>query len=110
MDFNIDHDRFVAKNKSLARGDELDRKDSLLAQKGYDHLARDREATCFNCKKKSKCGEFRAKRGGGSTGVVSFGGDEKFGCDKFEAAPAREARGMTPHQIKALLKNVKKGY
>jgi hypothetical protein len=110
VNFNPDHDRFVAKNKSLAQSETLDRKDESLAKKGFDHLARNQEASCFNCKKRSKCPEFRAKRSGGSSGVVSFGGDEKFACDKFEAAPAREARGMTPQQIKALMKNVKKGY
>jgi hypothetical protein len=110
MNFNLDHERFVAKNKSLAQSETIDRKDAVLAKKGYDHLARNKEASCFNCKKRSKCGEYRSKRSGGSTGVVSFGGDEKFGCEKFEAAPERESRGMTPAQIKALMNNVKKGY
>jgi hypothetical protein len=107
--WNIDHDRFVAKNKSLARGWEVDSKDRKMEGKGYSYLARRQDASCFHCKHKSKCIEFRTKRTGGSKGAVSFGGDESFFCNRFESAPF-ERKGMSPRQIKALMKNVKRGF
>jgi hypothetical protein len=58
---------------------------------------------------KQGCSEFKAQRSGRATGVVSFGGDEKFVCDRHVPAPA-QARSMSDKQIKALLKNIKKGY
>lgn len=105
----IDHDRFVMKNRLLASADEMGRRDAALEKKGFARVDRQKEASCYNCKSKKKCAEFRTKRTGGTTGAVSFGGDERMVCDKFEPAPA-ENRGMSKTQIKSLLKNVKKGY
>ena len=78
-------------------------------KKGYSHLKSNKEGSCFNCKQKQNCSEFRAKRSGGASGVVSFGGDENFICSKYTPAQA-QAKGMSDKQIKSLLKNVKKGY
>jgi hypothetical protein len=107
--WSIDHDRFVNKNRSMARGFEVETRDSKMEGKGYSFLKRRQEASCFQCKRKSKCIEFRSRRTGGSKGVVSFGGDETFICDRFEPAPAQQ-RGMSDKQIKALMKNVKRGF
>lgn len=109
MNFDYDHERFVAKNKSLASAEEIRKKDTQLEKKGFSHLKRNEEGSCFNCKMKQGCSEFRAKRSGGSSGVVSFGGDEHFMCERFIPAPSQE-KSMSNKQIKSLLKNVKKGY
>lgn len=109
MSFDYDHERFVAKNRSLASAEEMNKKDKSLEKKGFSHLKRDEEGSCFNCKMKSSCTEFRAKKSGGSSGVVSFGGDEKFFCSRYIAAPSSE-KSMSDKQIKSLLKNIKKGH
>jgi hypothetical protein len=109
MNFNTDHERFVNKNKSIARAHEFDRRDVKMEQKGFSHIERQKEPSCFDCKHKGKCIEFRSKRSGGSTGAVSFGGGETMICDRFTPVPS-ESRSMSAQQVKALLKNVKKGY
>jgi hypothetical protein len=105
---SIDHDRFVEKNRSIARSQEIEVKDEALAKKGYSFLERQREASCYTCKSKRKCPEFRSKQTGGTTGVVSFGGDEKFICSRYMPAEV-ESRSMSTKQIKSLLKNAKRG-
>jgi hypothetical protein len=104
----IDHEQMVEKNRSIARLYETEARDKALEKKGYDIHQRQEEASCFNCKMKNKCAQFRAKRTGGTAGVVSFGGDEKFICDKYIPMPS-SSQTMSDKQIKALLKNVKKG-
>ena len=108
MNRSIDHERFVEKNRSIANSQELDYKDKSLEKKGYSYLQRQQEASCFNCKMKQKCPEFRSKKTGGSTGVVSFGGGESFVCGRFTPAVI-ESRSMSGKQIKSLLKNAKRG-
>ena len=105
---SIDHDRFVEKNRSIARSQEIETKDEALARKGYHFLERQREASCYTCKMKRKCPEFRSKQTGGTTGVVSFGGDEKFICSRYTPAVV-ENRSLSNKQIKSLLKNAKRG-
>jgi hypothetical protein len=107
--FAIDHDRFVMKNKMLANAYEVDRKDKTMEEKGFSHLKRQQEASCFNCKMKPKCQEFRTKRSGTTSGAASFGGDEKLICSRYTPAPA-ESRSMSDKQIKSLLKNIKRMY
>jgi hypothetical protein len=108
MNRSIDHDRFVEKNRSIAKSQELESKDAALAKKGYTFLERQREASCYTCKTKRKCPEFRSKQTGGTSGVVSFGGDEKFICNRYTPAEV-ENRSMSSKQIKSLLKNAKRG-
>jgi len=109
MSFDYDHERFAAKNKSLAAAEEMNKRDSQLEKKGFSRLKRDQEGTCFNCKMKQGCSEFRAKKSGGSAGVVSFGGDETFLCSRYIPAPSSD-KSMSDKQIKSLLKNIKKGH
>lgn len=107
MAFSRDHDYYLAKNRSLAAAQDLERKDKVLEKKGQSSL--EREASCFNCKLKSKCPEFRGKRSGTTSGVVSFGGgNANMICSKYQPAP-NERRGMSDNQIKSLMKNFKKG-
>jgi len=109
MGFDDDHERFVAKNRSLAQAEELDRRDEALEKKGYSYLRGREESSCFNCKMRQTCREFSARRSGGTSGVVSFGGDERLICDKY--VPAEKAqKAMSDKQVKSLLKNIKKGY
>lgn len=109
MNFDYDHDRFVAKNRMLAGADEIDRRDKKLESKGFSRLKREQEASCFNCKFKGKCADFRAKRSGGTKGAVSFGGDNDgtMLCDRYEPAPVK-SRNMSDRQIKSLMKNFKR--
>ncbi|MFP4163751.1 MAG: hypothetical protein ACLFQB_05255 [Chitinispirillaceae bacterium] len=109
MSYNGDHDRFVAKNRSLASAEEIGRKDEAMEKKGYSYLKRQKESSCFNCKMKQTCREFRARRSAGAKGVVSFGGEEKMICDKYIPAQT-EKKTFTNKQVKSLLKNIKKGY
>jgi hypothetical protein len=109
MGFSYDHEKFVAKNKSLASAERVQQKNNELENKGFINSKRDQEASCFNCKMRHTCPTFKGKRSGGSTGVVSFGGDQKFICERYTPAPIQE-KNMSNRQIKSLLKNVKKGY
>ncbi len=108
MNYDHDHDRYVSKNRSMASGYYVDKHDREMERKGFSHQQRQEDASCFNCKFKSKCSEFRAKRTGGSTGAASFGGDEKFICKRYEPAPTKK-QSMSDRQIKSLLKNTKRG-
>jgi hypothetical protein len=109
MNFDYDHERFVAKNKSLASAEEINKKDAHLEKKGFSHLKRNQEGSCFNCKMKQGCSEFKSKKSGGSSGVVSFGGDEQFVCSRYIPAASSD-KSMSSKQIKSLLKNVKNGH
>jgi hypothetical protein len=107
--FAVDHDRFVMKNRAMATAYEMERKDRSMEEKGFSHIQRQKEPSCFNCKLKPKCIEFRSRRSGSTSGVVSYGGDEKIVCKKYVPAPA-ENRAMSDKQIKSLLKNIKRMY
>ncbi|MBN1306900.1 MAG: hypothetical protein JXA18_03220 [Chitinispirillaceae bacterium] len=109
MGFSYDHDKFVAKNRALASAERIKQRDEALERKEFSHLKREREASCFNCKMRQTCSLFKGKRSGGASGVVSFGGEQTFICDRYTPAPVQE-KNMSKKQIKSLLKNIKKGY
>lgn len=108
MNYDHNHDRFVNKNRSLATAYSIDSHDRSMEKKGFSRHDRQEDASCFNCKLKTKCAEFNTKRSGGSQGAVSFGGDEQFICKRYIPAPA-QSKTMSDRQIKSLLKNAKKG-
>lgn len=108
INYEYDHDRYVRKNRMIASGYNVDKHDSDMEKKGFSRYDRQKDASCFNCKLKKKCAEFRKKRSGGSMGVVSFDGKEKFICDRYTPEPAGK-KAMSDKQIKSLLKNIKKG-
>jgi hypothetical protein len=108
MNRNIDHDRFVATNRAFALAEDVKRRDEEYGKKEGLPINQPRKS-CFTCKMKQACSEFKARRSGRSTGVVSFGGDESFVCKKYTPAPAR-SRSMSDKQIKTLLKNIRMGY
>jgi len=105
--FNRDHEHYVLKNRMLAAAVEASHRDrqSDTTVKGPP---RERPKSCFNCKQKRTCSQFRAKRTGGATGVVSFGGtDEAWACDRYEPAPEQN-RSMNPQQVKALMRSFRR--
>jgi hypothetical protein len=104
----VDHDQIVEKNRATAHSYETDERDKALEKKGYDLQQRQQEASCFNCKMKQSCNQFRAKRTGGTAGVVSFGGDQKFICSRYMPNPS-PAKTMSDKQVKSLLKIAKRG-
>ena len=108
MNRNIDHDRFVAKNRAFALAEDVKRRDEEYVKKEGAAGAQQR-GSCFSCKMKQGCSEFKARRSGRSTGVVSFGGDESFVCERYTPGAAQR-RSMSDKQIKALLKNISKGF
>ena len=108
INYEYDHDRYVRKNRMIASGYNVDKHDRDMEKKGFSRYERQKDASCFNCKLKKKCAEFRKKRSGGSMGVVSFDGKEKFICDRYTPEPAGK-KAMSDKQIKSLLKNIKKG-
>lgn len=108
VNYEYDHDRYVKKNRMIASGYNIDKRDRDMEKKGFSRQDRQEDASCFNCKLKKKCAEFRKKRGGGSVGAVSFSGNEEFICDRYIPAPA-DKKTMSDKQIKSLLKNFKKG-
>ena len=104
----VDHEQIVEKNRAIAHSYETDARDKALEGKGYHYQQRQQEASCFNCKMKQKCPQFRAKRTGGTSGVVSFGGDQKFICDRYMPNPS-PTQAMSDKQVKSLLKIAKRG-
>jgi hypothetical protein len=104
--FNRDHEHYVLKNRMLAAATEISRRGSKSEKKGG--APAEREKSCFNCKLKKTCTQFRAKRSGGASGVVSFGGfDETMVCERYEPAP-RQNRGMSEKQIKSLMRSFRR--
>ncbi len=109
--FDIDHDRFVRKNRDLASAyskDDKERMSRRTAQTGETA----HKPSCFNCKKRTKCPEFRRNREGSSSGAVSFGGgNDAVICDQYEAEKTQEKpKGMSDKKVKSLLKNMKKKF
>jgi hypothetical protein len=100
--FSRDHEHYVLKNRMLAAAEQQgprDRKGERTAL-----APRERDKTCFNCKLKKTCTQFRGKRSGGATGVVSFGGTDDFlACVRWEQAPVVN-RGMSKQEIKSLMR------
>jgi hypothetical protein len=108
MMYSHDHERYVLKNRMLASAYSGERRGAVVDKKGDTGTARHREASCFSCKSKSKCPDFRAKRTGGTKGVVSFGGTtDGMICNRYEPMPERQ-RSMSDRQIKSLMKNFKR--
>lgn len=108
MNFNYDHERFVSKNRALASGYDVDRKDKKLAEKGFSEQERNEKASCYNCKTQKKCSLFLEKQRGSVSGVISYGGNEIFICDEYTPVPAKGTK-VSDKKIKSLLKNFKKG-
>ena len=105
-----DHDRFLAKNKSLAAGYQLSGIQEKLDEKFGDKLDKGRQASCFNCTKKNRCIEFKSKASGGGAGSVSIGADTTFICTKYVPfVPSKHEKPLTGDQIKKMMKRAQLG-
>ena len=94
---NAEHERFLAKNRSLALATEL--LDNPKQKKEWV-----REKTCFNCTLKKSCTKFR-KSTIAINGVASVGGERTQVCEKHML---EQNNGMNQKQIKNLMKNFKR--
>ena len=107
MHFAYDHDRFVSKNRMLASAEDMLKKRGPTDRPG-DAGARPQEKTCYNCRRRQRCAEFRATRTGTTRGVVSVGGrDHLPACEKYEPETERK-RNLSDREIKSLMKNFKR--
>jgi len=110
MSWNYDHDRYLAKNKAFAAAETSSWKKKGNGRNDANQGAK--KATCFNCKTRQSCSEFRTKRTGGVEGAVSFGGssdDIVFWCSKHQFAEDKNKGGADPKKIKSLMKSFKRG-
>lgn len=104
---NRDHDHYVLKNRMLAAAEDVGRREKQ-GEGAKEAAPREKQKSCFSCKLKKTCTQFRSKRGGGATGVVSFGGnDMAWACDRYELAPD-ERRGMSTTEIRSLMRNFRR--
>ncbi len=107
MSYSNDHDRFVAKNRSLAAAEEMNSRDKTMEKKGLSYQQQ-KESSCFNCKMKRDCSQFKSRSTGRGSGAVSFGGEQNFICDRYTPADNGN-KGISQKKIKSLLKNAKRG-
>lgn len=109
--FENDHDRFIMKNKLMAQGYEMDKVAKTVKDRiGDTETDIPRETTCFTCRKKTKCAEFKKKSTGGSSGAVSIGDETNFLCDRFEPIPInKKDKKVTKKQVNNMLKAALKG-
>ncbi|MEW6042335.1 MAG: hypothetical protein AB1633_12525 [Elusimicrobiota bacterium] len=99
-----DFDRFLSKNMRMARGYDL----TKSQEKASDRDGMEKpflKKSCFNCRLKIKCNDFRTKRTGGIGGSVSIGDDSIFICDKWQAfEPSTKQKTLSDRQVKSMLK------
>lgn len=96
----IDHDRFVGKMNSMARAEEMDKRD----QRKEDLKPKIEEKSCMTCDKKRSCKTLNGKIN--VSGVYSIGGEAKVStCNQWKA---RKDNPNDPKKIKNLLKQFTK--
>jgi hypothetical protein len=105
-----DHERFLRKNRMMAQGFDREEIQKKIHKKLGDNVDPGRKMSCFNCKKKNKCQEFKEKSTGGSSGTVSIGAETTYLCDRYEPIPIhKKEKSLSGKQIKNILKAAKKG-
>ena len=92
---NVDHNRFVMRNKSLALAEEFDRKGKVIGSKGEE------AKTCNNCNRKKHCKKNRVYTGGGS---ISIGEVVTTSCETWME---QKKGAMSDKQKRSLLKQFK---
>jgi hypothetical protein len=108
MDDN-DFERFLAKNASMARGYEIAKGGKKEGEAVEDRKS-GKKKSCFNCRLKSKCNDFRKMRTGGLGGSVSIGDDSMFICDKWQPFDVtKKEKPLSQKQVKNMLKSAMKG-
>jgi len=104
-----DHERFMNKNRKLAQGYETSRLQEKVAETAAPGETT-RPVSCFNCKKKHKCIEFKQKSTGGSNGVVSIDTSTNFLCNNYSPMPPpKHDKGLSGKQVKSIMKAAMKG-
>lgn len=91
---DVDHNRFVQKNKMIA----------LASQpiQAYSDKNEPTQQKCSNCDRRRNCKLQRVKI---SDGVASYGGEE-FKCDSWESLKTTE---LNQKKIKSLMRGFKRG-
>ncbi|MFP4522859.1 MAG: hypothetical protein ACLFQK_12005 [Fibrobacterota bacterium] len=106
-----EHERFLRKNEMLAKDyaiDDLDRKAAANAKKKGLQSDDRKEKSCYTCKRRNRCQEFRMKTTGGSRGSVSIGSETIYFCEKYLPEPPKQ-KEMSENAKKNLLKSALKG-
>ncbi|MFH0919989.1 MAG: hypothetical protein V1913_06465 [Fibrobacterota bacterium] len=105
-----DHERFMSKNRMLAQGYETSKLQDKVNATAGDGRSDMRPTSCFNCKKKNKCLEFKQKSTGGSSGTVSIDTSTVFLCDRYAALPPlKHEKSLSGPQVKSIMKAALKG-
>ena len=104
-----DHDRFEAKNRMLAQSYEILNTEGKVKNRLGDKAATVKAMSCFNCKKKMKCLEFKRKSSGGSEGAISIDSNTQFICDKYDPIPDKDLKTMTKNEVKNTMKAALRG-
>lgn len=108
MDFS--GDRFIEKNLSLGKAYQQDAaKGRTVVRKDLGGAAKEEAQSCWNCKVRNKCDQFRKWRTGGTAGVVSVGQDEQFWCTKWIQDPVGKVNSVSDKDVKSMLKGAMKG-
>lgn len=105
-----EHDRFQAKNKMLAQAYEVGQTEGKVKDKHGDAIPTERPMSCFNCKKKNRCIDFKAKSTGGTSGAVSIDSHTSFLCDQYDPMPLpKKEKSLNNNQIRSMVKAAKSG-
>ena len=108
MDFT--GDRFIDKNLSLAKAYQKDPRDNkTVVRKEVGGEAKEEAQSCWNCKTKNRCDNFRKWRTGGITGVVSVGEDKQFWCSKWIEDPVNKLNAVSDKAVKSMMRSMRKG-
>ena len=102
-----EHQRFLRKNAMMARGIiENKKKDE---EKQTNEIVKKADS-CYNCRKKVRCVEFKNMTTGGLAGAVSIDASVKFICDRFDVMPIQKKNmHLSSNQVSNLLKRAKTG-
>jgi hypothetical protein len=104
-----DHQRWLRKSVIQAQGVEDKNAKSKIEEKFGKEVAA-RPNSCYTCRKKTRCLEFKNKTTGGSAGAVSIDASIKFLCDKFDPMPIQKKdQRLSSSAISGLLKRAKSG-
>jgi len=104
-----DHQRWLRKTNMQAQG-FADRDNTQKLEKKFGKEIIERPNSCYTCRKKNRCLEFKSKTTGGEAGAVSIDASVQFLCDKFDPMPIQKKnQQLSQNAINGLLKRAKTG-
>jgi hypothetical protein len=104
-----DHQRWLRKTNMQAVGFE-DRNFKKKLEEKFGKELSERPHSCYTCKKKMRCMEFKTITTGGTAGAVSIDASVKFLCEKYDALPIQKKNlALSSGQVSNLLKRAKTG-